>query len=291
MKPAPFRYVRPRSLDDALVELARHGADAKILAGGQSLMPLLNFRMLRPGVLMDINRIAALDYVHEDEGGIRIGSLTRHFTLETSAATRRRFPILSEAVSHVAHLAIRNRGTIGGSLAHADPAAELPMIAVLLDADITLRTSERTRMLPASEFFLGPLTTALEDDEMVTEIALPRLPRQTGWGFEEFALRHGDFAFAAVGVLIAADEIKVSEARIALMGVDETPVRAREAEKMLVGQPWRDDAIRAAVESVRKSINPDSDLRASADYRRHLAAVLTERALHAAWQRATGARA
>jgi aerobic carbon-monoxide dehydrogenase medium subunit len=291
MKPAPFRYVRPQSLEEAVAALDQHGAEAKILAGGQSLLPLLNFRMLRPSVLIDINRIGALDYVAETEhGGVRIGSLTRHFTLETSATIRERFPILENAVSHVAHLAIRNRGTIGGSLAHADPAAELPMMAVLLDASITVRALDRMRTVPARDFFVGPLTTALEEDEIVTEVALPGLSPRTGWGFEEFTLRSGDFAFAAVGALIEIHHRKIVRAGIALMGVDETPVRAFGAEKILVGQAWRDDLILAAAESVRASINPNSDLRASADYRRHLAAALTERALFAAGHRANGAQ-
>jgi carbon-monoxide dehydrogenase medium subunit len=164
------------------------------------------------------------------------------------------------------------------------------MAAVLLDASITIRALDRARTVPARDFFLGPLTTALEGDEIVTEVALPGLSPRTGWGFEEFALRSGDFAFAAVGALIEIDDCKIARARIALMGVDETPVRAFAAEKILGGEPWRDDLIRAAAESVRASVNPNSDLRASADYRRHLAAALTERVLYAAWHRADGAR-
>jgi CO/xanthine dehydrogenase FAD-binding subunit len=289
MKPAAFRYVRPSSLEEAMSTLRQCGGDAKILAGGQSLMPLLNFRMLRPAVLIDINRIPGLDYVTEtEEGAVRIGSLTRHYTLETSPAIRGRFPILQTAVTHVAHLAIRNRGTIGGSLSHADPAAELPMMAVLLDAQLTIRAVERRRILAARDFFLGPLTTALDGDEIVTDISLPSLDPATGWGFEEFALRPGDFAFAAVGALIKLRDAKAVEVRIGLMGVDETPVRAVEAENMLVGESYREDLIRAAAESARGAVNPNSDLRASADYRRHLVAALTERALKAAWRRTNG---
>jgi CO/xanthine dehydrogenase FAD-binding subunit len=290
MKPAAFRYVRPLDLEEAMSALRDHGSEAKILAGGQSLVPLLNFRMLRPSALIDINRIPGLDYVTETElGGVRIGCLTRHYTLETSPAIRSRFPILQTAVTHVAHLAVRNRGTIGGSLSHADPAAELPMMAVLLDAQIAICAADRTRTLEAKNFFLGSLTTALEADEIVTEISLPGVDPATGWGFEEFALRPGDFAFAAVAALIRLREGQAVEARIALMGVDETPVRASEAENLLLGERHREDLIRAAAESARAAVNPNTDLRASADYRRHLVAALTERALEAAWRRADGA--
>jgi len=291
MKPAAFRYVRPSSLDEAISALNEHGSDAKILAGGQSLVPLLNFRMVRPSALIDINRIPDLDRILETEdGGLRIGALTRHHALETSPAIRGRFPILQTAITHVAHLAIRNRGTIGGSLSHADPAAELPMMAILLDARIVIRASDRSRTLSAEDFLLRPLTTALEADEIVTEVVLPGIGPAIGWGFEEFALRPGDFAFAAVGALIRLRDGKPLEARIALMGVDEIPIRARGAEKLLLGEPYRDDLIRAAAESARAAVRPNTDLRASAEYRRHLVVALTQRALEAAWRRAEGAK-
>jgi carbon-monoxide dehydrogenase medium subunit len=287
MKPAPFQYVRPSSLEEAMSALREHGSEAKILAGGQSLMPLLNFRMLRPSVLIDINRLPGLDHVTEaDDGGVRIGALTRHYTLETSPTIRDRFPILQDAITHVAHVAIRNRGTIGGSLAHADPAAELPMLATLLDAQLVICAADRSRVLAAADFFLGPLTTALEDDEIVTEIFLPGIAPGIGWAFEEFALRPGDFAIAAVGALIRLRDAKVVEARIALTGVDEKPVRASDAEKLLLVDAWHDDLIRAAAENARAAVNANSDLRASAEYRHHLVAVLTERAVRAAWRRA-----
>src|SRR5438067_10365442 len=225
MKPPAFRYVRPSTLEEAICFLGQHGGEAKILAGGQSLMPLLNFRMLKPAVLVDINRIPGLGYIEEkDAGTVRIGCLTRHYALETSSVIKARFPVIAAAMMHVAHLAIRNRGTIGGSLSHADPAAELPMIAVLLDARIVIRASDRSRTLAAEDFLLGPLTTALEADEIVTEVVLPGIGPAIGWGFEEFALRPGDFAFAAVGALIRLRDGKPLEARIALIGVDEIPI-------------------------------------------------------------------
>jgi carbon-monoxide dehydrogenase medium subunit len=287
MKPAAFRYVRPTTLEEAIALLREHGGDAKLLAGGQSLMPLLNFRMLRPAVLLDINRIPDLGFVDElENGGLRVGCLTRHHALETLPSVRERFPVLAAAMMHVAHLAIRNRGTIGGSLSHADPAAELPILAMLLDAEITIRAARRCRTLEAREFFVGPLATALEDDEIVTEIRLPGLAPNTGWGFEEFALRPGDFAFAAVGAIIRLENGKAVEARLALMGVDEVPVRASEAESLLLGESYRNDVVGAVAESARAAVNPNTDLRASADFRRHLVGVLAQRALTRAWQTA-----
>ena len=286
MKPAAFEYLRPRSLDEAVAVLHAHGGDAKILAGGQSLVPLLNFRMLRPKVLIDVNALPGLDALTEANGGIRIGALTRHFALETSPLVHARLPMLAAAMKHVAHLAIRNRGTIGGSLAHADPAAELPMMALLLDADISVRSAGGSRVLPARDFFVGPLTTALEDDEMVTEISCAGLPDGAGWGFEEFSLRTGDFALAAVAAVIAVRDGAVNEARIALMGVDETPIRAGAAERMLIGERRSPELIKAAAESAHTAVNPTSDLRASADYRRHLVRALTERVLSSAFDRA-----
>jgi len=291
MKPAAFEYLRPRSLDEAVAALQAHGGDAKILAGGQSLVPLLNFRMLRPKVLIDVNALAGLDGVTEAGGGIRIGALTRHFTLETSPLVHARLPVLAAAMKHVAHLAIRNRGTIGGSLAHADPAAELPMMALLLDAEIGVRSVGGSRVLLAQDFFVGPLTTALEEDEIITEISCPGLPDAAGWGFEEFSQRMGDFALAAVAAVVVLRDGVVSEARIALMGVDETPIRAGDAERMLVGERRSPDLIGAAAESARTAVNPNSDLRASADYRRHLVRALTERVLAAAFDRAERAAA
>ncbi len=245
--------------------------DAKILAGGQSLVPMLNFRLLAPSKLVDITRIPNLDFVEDWNGGLRIGALTRHHTLETSPLVQERFPVLHAAMLHVAHLAIRNRGTIGGSLCHGDPAAELPGITLLLDAQ--LQTSRRT--IPAAEFYLGSLTTVLEEDEILTEIQLPPLSAGTGWGFEEFARRSGDFALAAVGALTGA------EVRIVAIGANEVPIRLTSSEDVFRDTGDIDAAARAAAEQV----DPDSDLHASADYRRHLVEVLTRRALRSALER------
>ncbi len=286
MKPAAFDYVRPDGLEAAIAALAQRGGDAKLLAGGQSLMPLLNFRMLRPSCLIDINRLGALDHVTDDAGALRIGALTRHRTLETSALVAARFPVLADAMRHVAHLAIRNRGTLGGSLCHADAAAELPMMALLLDAEITARSAAGTRRIAASDFFTGPLATALEDTEIVTEVRLPALPPRTGWGFEEFALRAGDFAFAAAGATMTLHDDRIADARLAVMGVDATPLRLRDIEAALAGQGFSAALAAEAAAQARAAVQPDTDLRASADYRRHLVAALTERALARAWQRA-----
>ncbi|HXP03304.1 MAG TPA: xanthine dehydrogenase family protein subunit M [Stellaceae bacterium] len=282
MKPAAFDYLRPESVDEAATLLTEYGGDAKVLAGGQSLVPLLNFRMLRPSILIDINRLAALDFVEEHGGGLRIGALTRHHTLETSPLVRERFPMLAAAMAHVAHLAIRNRGTIGGSLSHADPAAELPMLARLLDAEIGTSAGRHA----ADGFFLGPLTTALAEDELVTEIVLPSLPSKTGWGFEEFSLRVGDFAFAAVAATVTAEGGKITKARFAAMGVGETPLRLRAVEAAMTGNIFTPNLVAEAAQRARDSVDPSSDLRASTDFRRHLVGVLTERALEAAWARA-----
>jgi aerobic carbon-monoxide dehydrogenase medium subunit len=282
MKPAAFDYLCPASVDEATVQLAEYGGEAKVLAGGQSLVPMLNFRVVRPSILIDINRLASLDFVEEHNGGLRIGALTRHRTLETSPLVRERFPVLGAAMKHIAHLAIRNRGTFGGSLSHADPAAELPMMALLLDAEI--RTSARRHA--ADGFFLGPLTTALAEDELVSEIVLPALPPKTGWGFEEFSLRAGDFAFAAVAATVTVEDGKIAAARLAAMGVGETPLRLRVVEAALAGEPFTPKLVAEAAKQASGSVDPPSDFRASAGFRRHLVAALSERALEAAWARA-----
>jgi carbon-monoxide dehydrogenase medium subunit len=286
MKPAAFAYVRPGSLQETIAALEKFGGDGKLLAGGQSLVPLLNFRMLRPAALIDINRVPGLDQVAMHDGrGLHVGALTRHHTLETSPIVARHFPVIHAAMAHVAHLAIRNRGTIGGSLSHADPAAELPMLALLLDAEIAIESVSGGRTVPAREFFLGALSTALAENEIVTEVRFPSLPAAAGWDFAECAQRSGDFAVAAAGAIIALQNGKVVEARLALMGVDETPIRATQAEAMLIGQSYRAELIREAAQSARNAAHPNSDLRASADYRRHLVEVLTEQVLTKAWKR------
>jgi carbon-monoxide dehydrogenase medium subunit len=286
MKPRSFDYVAAATLDHAIAALAESGGDAKILAGGQSLVPMMNFRLVAPPTLVDINGIAGLAGIREHGDGTAVGALTRHRALETSDVVRRKFPVVHEAMRHVAHLAVRNRGTIGGSLAHADPAAELPAMCVLLDARLTARGSSGTRAIDATDFFVAPLTTSLADDEILTEIRFPTLPPATGWGFEEFSRRHGDFAVAGAAVTLTVSSGVVARARLALMGVDQRPIRVPAAEAMLIGREVDRTLAEAAASAVRDAVRPMTDLHASADFRRHLAGVLSRRVIEAAWARA-----
>jgi carbon-monoxide dehydrogenase medium subunit len=287
LKPPPFKYVSVASVAEAVSALAAGAGEAKLLAGGQSLVPMLNFRLLAPEFLVDINRIPGLDAIREvPDGGLRIGALARHHALETSALVAERFPVLAAAMRHVAHLAVRNRGSIGGSLAHGDPAAELPLLALLLGARITAVGIDGNRQIDATDFFEGALTTALTETEVVTEITLPALPPGTGWGFEEVARRSGDFALAAVAATLTRAGEAVGEARLAVTGAGETPLRIITAENLLKGKVPDPEAIESAATLARDSVQPNDDLHASADYRRHLVGVLSQRALNAAWRRA-----
>ena len=287
MKPPPFDYARAESVDEAVALLARHDGGAKLLAGGQSLVPMLNFRLVHPSLLVDVNRIPGLAAIEEGAGGLRLGALARHRQLEVSPAVAERFPVLRAAVRHVAHLAIRNRGTLGGSLAHADPAAELPMMALLLDATMEVSGPAGSRRSAAREFFRSALTTALGDAEMLVRVELPFLPAGTGWGFEEVARRAGDFALAAAAAtLTLGADGNVAEARLAVMGVHDTPLRIAAAEALLAGEPPEREAVEAAARAARDAVEPYDDLHASADLRRHLVEVLARRALEAAVRRA-----
>lgn len=296
MKPPPFEYRSAASIEEAAAMLSAADGTAKLLAGGQSLVPMMNFRLLGVEALIDINKIPGLAFIEPDGesgvesegGGLRIGALTRHHAVETSSLVRERFPVLGAAMDHVAHLAIRNRGTFAGSLSHADPAAEMPAMSLLLDARIKTASPGGGRTIDAGEFFTGALTTALEQDEIVTEIEFPALPPNTGWGFEEMARRSGDFAIAGAAAAITLENGAVADARIALMGVDDTPMRARDAEALLKGKTVDPDLISAAAESARDGVTPNTDLHGSADYRRHLVGVLTRRVLEAANRRAMG---
>lgn len=285
MKPPPFEYHAADSVEAAVRTLADAGGDGKIIAGGQSLMPMLNFRLLRPSILVDVNRIPDLAYVRDDGDEIHIGPLTRHRALETSEIIARQFPVLHEAMGYVAHLAIRNRGTIGGSLSHADPAAELPMMSLLLDARLEVQSLSGRRTIDAHDFFLGALTTALEDGDMLVEVRLPKLREGAGWAFEEVARRSGDFALASVAVIMNSDGDPISDLRIGMMGVGETPMRATEAESILAGRRYGEAVIAEAVEAVRAAVEPNTDLHASSDYRRHLVGILAQQALAKAWDR------
>ena len=288
MKPSAFDYVRPTSIEEAVAVLHAGGGEAKVLAGGQSLVPMLNFRLVRPSMLVDINHIPGLACIEEGKDGLRVGALTRHHTLETSPLVKKRFPIITAAMAHVAHLAIRNRGTIGGSLAHADPAAELPMLSVLLEARLRVQGVGGLRVIEARDFHLGALTTALGEADVLQDIEFPYLPPGAGWGFEEVARRLGDFAIVALAAIIVPADDKVAEARLAITGVGDTPSRLTAAEQLLLGQAPEAELIAAAAQAVQRAIEPRSDLHTSADYRRHLAGVLARRVIKAAWLRAQG---
>jgi len=291
MKLPPFDYEAPESVSEAVDLLAEYGDEANVLAGGQSLIPLLALRLARPAVLIDINGIAELSGVSATDGWMAIGAMTREYVAEESKSVADTVPLLAAALPLIGHEAIRSRGTIGGSLAHADPAAELPLMAMLLDAELHVAAPSGKRCIAARDFFVDALTVDLAGDELVTEIVLPKLPPQTGWGFEEVARRHGDFALAAVAITLTVAAGEITQARVALTGVGPTPCRIDAAEALLTGHALEPNLTLRAIAAVRAAITPETDLHASADYRRHLAGVLTGRTIDAAWRRAMAARA
>ncbi len=288
MKPAPFKYFVPGTLEEALTHLAEYGDEAKILAGGQSLVPTMNFRLAQPAVLIDLNRIDELFYIKtENSTGLKIGAMTRHRELEYSKTILEKSPLIHETMPHIAHPQIRNRGTIGGSLAHADPAAELPAVMLALDAQFRLRSQKGERKIAAQEFFIDLFFTALEPEELLVEISLPSLSKSSGWAFHEIARRHGDFALVGVAAVVTLDQkSQCEQARIVLMSVGNGPVAAVQAQQALIGQKPTAETIRSAAETVaEKDIDPPGDMHASVAYRRHLARVLTEQALTEAFER------
>jgi len=288
VKPAPFDYFAPGTLDEALALLAEHGDEAKPLAGGQSLIPAMNFRLARPRVLVDLNRVGALSYIRAEKSGVEIGAMTRQRAVERSDVVARAAPLLTEAMPAIAHPQIRNRGTVGGSIAHADPSVELPAVALALDARFRARSATGERTIVAADFFKGMLETALEPGELLVEIALPPLQPRTGTAFLEVARRHGDYALVGVAAVVTLDATgRCQAARIALLSVGDGPVLAVEAGKTLVGQKRSDELLRAAADAAAKrDVDPPSDIHASAAYRRRLVDVLTRRALARAFERA-----
>jgi carbon-monoxide dehydrogenase medium subunit len=287
MKPAPFKYVAASSLEQALSLKAQYGDDARFLAGGQSLIPAMNFRLARPAVLIDINgvnELAGIDRSRPDE--IRIGALTRYRALERDGDFLTNCPLFADALPHIAHPQIRNRGTIGGNLSHADPASEMPAVATAMGARMRIRSLRGEREVAASEFFVGLLTTAIEPDEMLVEIAFPAPRPRSGSAFLEVARRRGDFAIAGVAATMTLDDSgRCSELRLALCGVGDTPVDATAAAALLVGQACTDEAIALIAARVQRAIDPAGNVHASADYQRHIAGVLTRRAIGAAHRR------
>lgn len=291
MKPPPFTYVDPTGLSEATALLAAHGDEAKLLAGGQSLVPLLNMRLAQPAVLIDLNRVAELNYLREESRdgrpGIAIGAMTRHRSIERDSAVTDRLPLLREAIGWVGHPQIRNRGTVGGSIAHADPAAELPLVLVALDGVATVRSERGTRTVPAAEFFLYTFTPALEADEVLAEVWLPLPSPGTGQAFVEVARRHGDFALVSTAVsLTVTAQGRCADARIAVGGAAPVPMRARAAEAGLAGEDPDDTRLREAARVAAGEMEPTSDVHADARYRRDVAETLVYRALAAAGRRA-----
>jgi carbon-monoxide dehydrogenase medium subunit len=285
VKPPPFEYHAPRTLDEALALLAQYGSDAKPLAGGQSLIPAMNFRLAAPAVLVDLNGIESLSYVNPETGSMRIGGMTRHRTLERSADVVRELPLVAAAMPFVAHAAIRTRGTLGGSLAHADPAAELPAVMLALNATFTLRNARATREVPAADFFTGLFATAIEPGDLLVGISVPTRRSRAAFAFDEVSRRHGDFALAgAAGAVAVGEDGVCTEARVGLLSLADRPVLATEVANALVGVRPTPEAIRAAAEqSAQHDVEPTSDIHASSRYRRHLAAVLIRRVLERAF--------
>jgi len=307
MKPSPFKYYAPTSVQGALAHLAEHGYDAKPLAGGQSLVPTMNFRLSQPAVLVDLNHVAELFYIRPDPGfgvrgsaeahpkpvqpnggGVRVGAMTRHSQVEHAPLIAQRAPLLHAVMPHIGHAQIRNRGTLGGSLSHADPAAELAAATVALGARFRLQSQSGQRWLAADEFFLGPFFTALDVGELLVEIALPAMPPRSGWAFQELCRRHNDFALVGVAALVTLDGAqRCQEARLVFLAVGDGPVQARQAAATLKGQALTPEAIRAAAETAASAdVDPVGDIHATAKYRRHLVKVLAQRALTEAFDRA-----
>ena len=291
MKPAPFEYFAPTTVDEALACLTEYGYDAKVLAGGQSLVPMMNFRLAQPSVIVDINNIHELFYIREnEEGGLRIGAMARHNQVETNPLVADRAALIADAMPHIATVQVRSRGTFGGSIAHADPSAELAAVSVALEGSFLLRNQKGERWVPTNEFFVGLFTSVLEPDELLIEAKFPALPERTGCALVEVARRSHDFAIVGVAGVVTLDKNdRCQRARLVFFSVGDGPVVAHQAEEMLKGKELTPESMRAAAETAAKrDIDPGSDIHASAEYRRHLAGVLSFRALEKAYDRARG---
>ena len=290
MKPAPFKYLAPGTLEETADHLDEHGYDAKLLAGGQSLVPMMNFRLVQPEVLIDLNNIPGLSYIRpDDEGGVRIGAMTRHYQVERSSVIAEHLPLMHETMPHIATVQIRSRGTFGGSIAHADPSAELAAVSIALDGEFRLQSKRGERRVKANEFFVGMFTTVLEPDEILVEARFPKIPERTGWAIHEVARRSHDFAIVGVTASLTLDKKKnIQDARLVYLSVGEYPIRAVQAEGVLRGHEPSDDIFAAAADTAAsRDTDPSSDIHATSDFRRHLINVLTLRALHTALERAT----
>ena len=279
MKPAKFEYHAPTSIDEALSILGRYDCEARVLAGGQSLVPMMNFRLAQPRAIVDLNRIGELAFIEEEGEVVRIGSMTRQRRLEFAPQIAAKLPLLREALRWVGHLPTRSRGTIGGSIAHADPSAEIPMVLRALEGEIVARGPQGERRIGVQDLFQSALTTNLGPLEIITEVRLPAMPSQAVHAVEEFARRKGDFAIAAVAVVLLRDGERCTKARLATAGVGPASLRLRDAEAVLEEKGLGEDAIAEAADKGKAQVDPVSDLNGSAEYRRHLTGVLTSRAI------------
>ena len=289
MKPAPFQYLAPTTVDEAIAALTEHGDDAKLLAGGQSLIPTMNFRLAQPAVLINLNRIPDLGYITPTgAGGLRIGAMTRQRQVERSTEVAERAPLLAAAMPNIAHVQIRNRGTVGGSLAHADPAAELPAVLLALDGSVVVRGPTGERRISMRDLYVGLFATDLMPNEMLTEVELPARPARSGFAVQEVARRQGDYALVGVALQVEMDaEERCLDARIAYFSVGEGPVMATSATAMLIGERPSSALLEAAAhQAAQVDLDPPGDIHASARFRRHLAQVLGRRALTEAFERA-----
>jgi aerobic carbon-monoxide dehydrogenase medium subunit len=290
LKPSPFKYAAPSTIDEALALFGRAGGDAKLLAGGQSLVPMMNLRLATPAAIIDLNRIANLSRIAVGAAEIRIGAMTRHRAIETSAELRAALPILPRAAAEIGHLAIRNRGTIGGSIAHADPAAEWPLAGVALDASMVMRSVRGERAVSAREFFIAPMTTALAEDEILTEIRFPRVKGQVGYGFAEMCRRHGDFALASALARAVHNEAgKLTSIELAIGGAHPVPFLVPGLDRLAVNTAA--DSLRDAAAMASRAVEPSSDIHGSADFRRRITATVAYRALAECLEVGEGARA
>jgi carbon-monoxide dehydrogenase medium subunit len=277
VKPAKFDYHRPATIDRAIAILQQYQGEARVLAGGQSLVPMMNFRLATPAAIVDLNRIPGFADIEAADGVVRIGAMARQRQVEFAPLITERVPLLREAVRWIGHLPTRTRGTIGGSIANADPAAEIPMVLQALGGEVVARSPQGERRIPAPELFLGALTTSLAADEIVTEVRFPAMAPYCRYAIEEFARRKGDFAIAAIAVMLVQEGERCTMARLATAGVGPVPIRLREAEAVLEEKGLGEAAVEAAAEKAAELVEPMSDHNASADYRRHLTAVLTRR--------------
>ena len=286
MKPPPFDYERPVDINGALASLASHGGRAKVLAGGQSLLAMLNLRLLSPERLIDVSRLDELKYIRVAGNELRIGALTTHNTVLKSADVMMRCPIMAEAYRHVSHHSVRNRGTIGGSLCHNDPAAEMPLVVNLLGASLVARSKNGERIIAADQFFRGSFETVLEDDELLTEIRVPIPAQGHGWSFQEVSQRKGDFALVATAAMLTLENGTCRNVRLGFRNVGERVSRLKAVEAQIEGQTPSERLFSAAASAAMKAVEPPSDLHADADYRRDLVKALTERVLNKAVERA-----